>query len=57
MSQDLVGQCDKRVESTIRQCNLVKVISKAKLLGKIVITVFNGESVNSCRSNFQVAYK
>jgi len=43
MSQDLVGQCDKRVESTIRQCNLVEFISEAKLLGKIVITVFNGE--------------
>ena len=56
ISKDLVGRSEKREDSTIRQCILVKFISEAKLLGKIVIPVFNGESVDPCRSNFQGAY-
>ena len=33
-SQDLVGQSDKRKESTIRQCKPVEFIYEAKLLGR-----------------------
>ena len=34
ISQDLVGQSDKRVESTIKQGKLVEFISEVKLLGR-----------------------
>ena len=34
INQDLVGQYDKREESTIRQCKLVELICEAKLLGR-----------------------
>ena len=34
INQDLVGQSDKREESTIQQCNIVEFISKAQLLGR-----------------------
>ena len=34
ISQDIVGQSDKREESAIRQSKLVELISEAKLLGR-----------------------
>ena len=33
-SQDLVGQSDKREESTVQQCKRIGFISEAKLLGR-----------------------
>ena len=57
ISQDLVGQSDKREESTIRQCKRVKLISEAKLLGRYLLQSLMVSHSIHVEAIFQVSYK